>query len=139
MIRDPREEQVAKTDSEADRLVAELKIFETHPVGGTGTYTGLKLTADHGSPEIWYFDLRQGPTRLHISYGDYLDVTLLAKGLYDWQYLYAEPDPSNYGMRASVPYLRNGLDFLAQEFPDSDLSDLRIRLEERAAAVDEQP
>ncbi|MEU5283107.1 hypothetical protein AB0G97_03660 [Streptomyces sp. NPDC020755] len=138
LVRRPREEQVAKTDSEAGRLVAELKIFETHPVGGTGTYSALRLTASQNSPEVWYFDLRQGPTRLHISYGDYLDATLRTKGLYDWQYLYAEPDPSNYGMRVSVPYLRDGLGLLAQKFPDDDLSDLRTRLEERAAAVDEE-
>ncbi|MFJ5047949.1 hypothetical protein [Streptomyces sp. NPDC088719] len=138
LIRGPREEQIAKTDSEVDQLVAELKIFETHPVGGTGTYSALRLIPDQNSPEIWYFDLRQGPTRLHISYGDYLDAMLRTKGLYDWQYLYAEPDPSNYGMRVSMPYLSDGLTLLAERFPNDDLSDLLIRLEDRERIMDEE-
>ncbi|MEE1736950.1 hypothetical protein PUR49_10620 [Streptomyces sp. BE147] len=66
--------------------------METHPVGGTGTYTALRLTHGEDSPEIWYFDIRQGPSRLHMSYGDYLDVMLRTRGLYYWQYLFAEPD-----------------------------------------------
>ncbi|MEV8333875.1 hypothetical protein [Streptomyces niveus] len=121
---------------EAPQLVSEFKIFQTHPVGGTGTYSALRLTEDGQEPELWYFDIRQGPTRLHISYGDYLDTMLLTKGLYNWQYLFAEPDPNNYAMRVSIPRLRNGLDLLAREFPDDDQSDLRARLEERARAAD---
>ncbi|RKS05982.1 hypothetical protein DFP74_1601 [Nocardiopsis sp. Huas11] len=124
---------------EVRQLVEGFKIFETHPVGGTGTYSALRLTRNRDSPEIWYFDIRQGPTRLHIGYGDYLDVMLRTMGLYDWQYLFAEPDPDNYGLRASLPYLRDGLDFLADEFPDDDLSDLRARLEERRRIMGEEP
>ncbi|WP_173092757.1 hypothetical protein [Actinomadura verrucosospora] len=123
---------------EVRQLVEEFKIFETHPVGGTGTYSALRLTRNQDSPEIWYFDIRQGPTRLRIGYGDYLDVMLRTRGLYHWQYLFAEPDPDNYGMCASLPYLRDGLDFLAHEFPDDDLSDLRARLEERMRITGEE-
>ncbi|MFF9074874.1 hypothetical protein ACF1A9_21580 [Streptomyces sp. NPDC014872] len=137
LIRGARKDTTATTGSELERLVNEFRIFETHPVGGTGTYSALRLTPNQ-EPELWYFDLRQGPSRLHISYGDYLDVMLLTKGLYDWQYLFAEPDPDNYGMRVSLPYLRDGLNFLAREFGGDDLAGLWLRWEERARVVVEE-
>ncbi|MGW1124710.1 hypothetical protein [Streptomyces sp. NPDC002526] len=116
--------------SDMGRLIDELRVFETHPVGGTGTYSALRFTKSKNSPEVWYCDLRQGATLLDISYSSYLDNMLLTKGLYDWQYLFASPDPENYGMRASMPYVREGLNFLDQEFTD-DFSGLRDRLTER--------
>ncbi|GLW13225.1 hypothetical protein Misp01_83530 [Microtetraspora sp. NBRC 13810] len=138
MLRGARTSPIYPATPEEERLVEASKIFETHPVGGTGTYSALRLTRNQDSPEIWYFDIRQGPTRLHISYGDYLDVMLRTKGLYGWQYLFAKPDPDNYGMCVSLPYLRDGLDFLAHEFPDDDLSDLRAKLEERMRITGEE-
>jgi hypothetical protein len=136
MIRGSRVEPVDPADSPTDRLVKQLKVFETHPVGGTGTYTALRLSPDQRSSEVWYFDLRQGPTRLHLTYGEYLDTMLRTKGLYDWQYLFADPDPDNYGMCVSLPYVRKGFGLLAREFPEVDLSDLVARLEERAQVVE---
>ncbi|MER5982834.1 hypothetical protein [Streptomyces sp. NPDC001787] len=136
VVRGPQPSAIDPATSEAGQLIEEFRIFETHPVGGTGTYSALRLTHNEVSPEIWYFDLRQGPSRLHISYSDYLDVMLRTKGLYDWQYLFAEPDKDNYGMSVSLPYLRDGLDFLAREFPEDDLSDLRDRLAERTRVTD---
>ncbi|MFJ1590152.1 hypothetical protein ACIOD0_07875 [Kitasatospora albolonga] len=59
----------------------------------------------------------------------------LGKGLHDWQYLYAAPDPGNYGMRVSLPHLRDGLEFLSQEFPDDDLSKLYARLKDRTETM----
>ncbi|WP_328897857.1 hypothetical protein [Streptomyces sp. NBC_00236] len=126
---------VAATASQEERLIHGFRIFETHPVGGTGTYTAMRLTPDQAPPELWYFDLRQGPTRLDLGYGDYLDTLLRTKGLYDWPYLFADPDPNNYGMSVSLPYLSEGLDLVAREFPDDDLSDLRGRLEERMSVL----
>ncbi|MFI9627314.1 hypothetical protein [Streptomyces sp. NPDC052042] len=136
LIQESEEGSASAEATEVERLVSEFRIFETHPIGGTGTYTALRLTENQESPELWYFDLRQDPTRLHLGYGDYLDVMLRTKGLYDWQYLFVEPDPNNYGMCVSLSYLRDGLDFLSREFPDDDLSDLRARLEERMRVVD---
>ncbi|MFD7070435.1 hypothetical protein ACFV97_24730 [Streptomyces sp. NPDC059913] len=137
LIRGTHRNPLAGNASETEKLVADLRIFETHPVGGTGTYSALRLTSDPGSAELWYFDLRQGPTRLHIKYGEYLDAMLRTKGLYDWQYLFAQPDPQNYGMRVSLPYLRKGIEFLTHEFPEDDLADLQDRLEQRARVMDE--
>ncbi|MFD4766142.1 hypothetical protein [Streptomyces niveus] len=137
VVRGPQPSAFDPETSEVGKLIEEFRIFETHPVGGTGTYSALRFTHNQDSPEIWYFDIRQGPTRLHISYSDYLDVMLRTRGLYNWQYLFAEPDADNYGMRASLPYLRDGLEFLAREFPDDDLSDLRGRLEARIRVAGE--
>ncbi|MFD4370524.1 hypothetical protein [Streptomyces sp. NPDC058486] len=128
---------VSATASEEERLIHGLRIFETHPIGGTGTYTAMRLVPDQAPPELWYVDLRQGPTRLHLDYGEYLDTMLRAKGLYDWQYLFSDPDPDNYGLRVSLPYLSEGLDFLIREFPDDDLADLRARLEELMSVLGE--
>lgn len=133
--RGPQPSSSHAVTSEAGRLAEEFRIFETHPVGGTGTYSALRFTHNQDSPEIWYVDLRQGPTRLHISYSDYLDVMLRTRGLYNWQYLFAEPDADNYGMRVSLPYLSEGLEFLTREFPDGDLSELLARLAERTRVV----
>ncbi|MEU8544805.1 hypothetical protein AB0C52_33210 [Streptomyces sp. NPDC048717] len=135
LIRGAGKKPVAATASEEERLIHGFRVFETHPVGGTGTYVALRLTPGQDSPELWYFDLRQGPTRLGLGYGDYLDVMVRTKGLYDWPYLFADPDPDNYGMRAALPCVSEGLDFLVREFPDDDLSDLRARLEERVRVV----
>ncbi|WP_406495913.1 hypothetical protein OG936_18010 [Streptomyces sp. NBC_00846] len=137
VVRGPQPSAFDPATSEIGRLVEEFRIFETHPVGGTGTYSALRFTHNQDSPEIWYFDIRQGPTRLHISYSDYLDVMLRTRGLYDWQYLFAEPDADNYGMCVSLPYLRDGLEFLAREFPDDDLSELRDRLAERTRVANQ--
>ncbi|WP_326673980.1 hypothetical protein [Streptomyces sp. NBC_01257] len=125
-------------DSELGQLIGEFRVFETHPTGGTGTYSALRLTHNQDSPEIWYFDIRQGPTRLDISYSEYLDVMLHTKGLYNWQYLFATPDKENYGMRASLPNLHDGLEFLTRKFPDTDLTDLRDRWRERMRLVNEE-
>jgi hypothetical protein len=135
LIRGFKGEPAASTASSQERLVHEFRPFDSTPVGGTGTYSALRLTGAADSSELWYFDLRQGPTRLEINYGDYLEALLRTKGLYYWQYLYAQPDPKNYGMRVSLPYLRDGLAFLERAFPDDDLSDLRARLEERLHAT----
>ncbi|MER5985777.1 hypothetical protein [Streptomyces sp. NPDC001787] len=137
VVRGPQPSAFDPATSETGRLVEEFRIFETHPVGGTGTYTALRLAHGEDFPEIWYFDIRQGPTRLHISYGDYLKVMLRTRGLYHWQYLFAEPDKENCGMSVSLPYLRDGLDFLSREFPGDDLSDLGDRLAERTFVRDE--
>ncbi|OKI32681.1 hypothetical protein A6A29_19540 [Streptomyces sp. TSRI0281] len=137
VVRGPQRSPIHPATTETGRLIEEFRIFETHPVGGTGTYSALRLTHNEDSPEIWYFDIRQGPSRLHINYSDYLDVMLLTRGLYDWQYLFAKPDKDNYGMSVSLPYLRDGLAFLAREFAGDDLSDLLDRLAERTRVADE--
>lgn len=116
--------------SDLGRLFEELRVFETHPVAGTGTCSALRFTENSNSPEVWYCDLRQGATLLELSYGSYLDNMLLTRGLHDWQYLFAAPDPENHGMRASMPYVREGLNFLTQKFTD-DFSGLRDRMTER--------
>jgi hypothetical protein len=46
MIRGSRVDPVDPADSATDRLVRQLKVFETHPLGGTGSYTALRLSPD---------------------------------------------------------------------------------------------
>ncbi|MFF3852933.1 hypothetical protein [Micromonospora sp. NPDC002575] len=125
---------IAATEREK-KLIEEFRVFDTQPTGGTGTCGALRLTEGPASPEIWYFDMTQGVVRLHISYSDYLDILLRTRGLYYWQYLFAEPSQAAEGMSVALPTLRSGIDFLAQAFPNEDLSDLRARLEERERAT----
>ncbi|WP_159030068.1 hypothetical protein [Kitasatospora albolonga] len=140
-------EPASEPRAEAEKLMAELRVFGTHPVGGTGTYSALRLTSNEDSEHPEHpgdFRGLDGDLVLRPQAGaysaphqlrEYLDVTLLAKGLHDWQYLYAAPYPGNYGMGASLPYLWDGLDFLAREFPDDDLSKPYARLEDRTETI----
>lgn len=127
------------TSEQDRRFLEQLRVFDTQPIGGTGTCTAFRLTDGPTSPEIWYFDMTQGSVRLHTTYGDYLDTLLRTRGLYYWQYLFAEPDRNENAMSVALPTVRAGLDFLARAFPDDDLSDLRSRLEARERATEQRP
>lgn len=126
---------MAASDQERQRL-EQFRVFDTQPTGGTGTCAALRLTGSSESAEVWYFEMTQGSMMLDIRYGDYLDVLLRTRGLYYWQYLFAEPGSAEPGMSTVLPALRGGLDFLTEAFPGDDFSDLTARLETRERSTD---
>ncbi|WP_436772458.1 hypothetical protein [Yinghuangia sp. YIM S09857] len=89
--------------------------------GGFATVGG-----ESGQPEIWYSVNTDGTlVRLNLTYPEYLETLLLTRGLFGWQYLYADPHDPGLGYRRTD--LRLGLALLEQAFPDDDFSDLRAR------------
>jgi hypothetical protein len=118
--------------SEEERsLFTQLRIFDNQPSGGTGTAAALRLGGPGEPPEIWYVDMTQGAMRLDLHYGAYLDTLLRVRGLYYWQYLFADLDGAEVAMSVAVPGVRRGLDFLARAFPEEDFDDLMSRADAR--------
>ncbi|MFI7275509.1 hypothetical protein [Streptomyces sp. NPDC049879] len=91
---------------------------------GDDGFTTVDGTAGH--PEIWFSVNTDGTlVRLDITYPEYLDALLLTRGLFGWQYLYADPRDPGFGFYR--PKLGPGLDFLERTFPQDDFSGLRAR------------
>ncbi|MET7788388.1 hypothetical protein ABZS93_17510 [Streptomyces sp900116325] len=119
-------------DSDWEReLYRDLRIFDDTPSTGTGRMAALRATPGSVDPEIWYFDMRRGVTRMEIGYGPYLDNLLVTKGTIGWQYLYCEVDLGDPSVRALSEGLKEMLDVLPQLFPHYDYSHLIARLEAR--------
>ncbi|MFF0062328.1 hypothetical protein ACFYRC_12365 [Streptomyces sp. NPDC005279] len=112
-------------------LYRDLRIFDDTPSTGTGRMAALRATPGSTNPEIWYFDMRRGATRMDIGYGSYLDNLLVTKGTIGWQYLFCEVDLGHPSVRALSKGLKEMLDVLPQLFPHYDYSQLLARLEDR--------
>ncbi|MEU4496758.1 hypothetical protein AB0F96_25785 [Streptomyces sp. NPDC023998] len=117
-------------DSERE-LYRDLRIFDDTPSTGTGRMAALRATPGSTDPEIWYFDMRRGATRMDLGYGPYLDNLLVTKGTIGWQYLFCQVDLGDSSVRALADGLKEMLDVLPRLFPHYDYSQLRTRLEER--------
>ncbi|GHO47905.1 hypothetical protein [Ktedonospora formicarum] len=125
---------------EERELHAGFRIFDSQPHGGTGTFAAIRIPSasrEPLNPEVWYFDITNGSTKLDIDYCDYLHMLLLTRGCYYWQYLFADPSAVKHhfnNLSSVAKYLGELLDFLSQQFPDQDYTPLRQRLVERVAA-----
>ncbi|MFE6767750.1 hypothetical protein [Streptomyces griseus] len=114
-------------------LYSDFRIFDSQPRGGVGTFAALRLRDGTDEPEIWYFHMNHGSTRMEIDYQEYLNNLLLTRGAYYWQYLFTDTPADYYHSNEITSGLRRAIEFLSDVFPNNDYSDLRARLHDRLA------
>lgn len=114
-----------------------LCAFDSQGLAGIGAIAGFidgdgddeefaTRDGEPGHPEIWFSVNTDGTlVRLDLTYPEYLETLLLTRGLFGWQYLYADPRDPGFGY--CLPDLGPGLDFLERTFPHDDFSKLRAR------------
>lgn len=127
-------------DDEERKVFQQLRFFDLQPDGGTGTRSAFRLAEDTDPTEVWFYDAFRGSRgflKLDVDYGDYLDKLLLTRGIYYWQYLFADPGQGLPRLARVVKSLGSSIDFLARTFPGDDFSDLRDRLAARQRTADE--
>ncbi|MER6529831.1 hypothetical protein [Streptomyces sp. NPDC001508] len=112
-------------------LHSEFRVFDSQFSGGVGTFSALRLQDGVHDPEVWYFNVTYGSVKLDIGYSDYMDFLLLTRGFYYWQYLFAEVPPEHYNFEAIGLELRKAINFLEENFPENDYSELSVRLDDR--------
>jgi hypothetical protein len=128
--------EVARDDAER-KLFQQFRFFDLQPSGGTGTLTGFRLAEDAEPTEVWFYDPYRGFLKLDVDYGGYLDALLVTRGIYYWQYLFADAQQGLPQLASIVRSLARGVDFLGRAFPGDDLSELRDRLAVRQRAAEE--
>ncbi|MFJ2202817.1 hypothetical protein ACIQPP_49155 [Streptomyces violaceusniger] len=89
--------------------------------------------------EIWYCDIADiggdpyppGYIKLDLSYSQYLEAPLLAKGVFGWQYLYAKMSLRDTSWSNVRNRLKVMVDVFPELFPQYDYTELRERFEAR--------
>lgn len=122
-----------KRSGRKSSLHSALRIFDSQPQGGVGTFAALRLRDGADEPEIWYYHMNHGSIRLDINYQDYLNNLLLTRGTYYWQYLFAGIPSDYYNFEEISSGLGQAIEFLSDNFPDNDYGDLRSRLDDGLA------
>lgn len=112
-------------------LHADFRVFDSQFYGGVGTFSALRLQDGVENPEVWYFNTTYGSLKLDLDYAEYMDRLLITRGIYYWQYLFADVPPEHYNFETIGLGLKESIDFLEEIFPDNDYSELRTRLDAR--------
>lgn len=112
-------------------LHADFRVFDSQFYGGVGTFSALRLQDGVEDPEVWYFNVTYGSLRLDIGYEGYMNQLLLTRGIYYWQYLFADVPPHHYNFEEIGLGLRSSINFLKEAFPDDDYDELGTRLDDR--------
>ncbi|GAA2115891.1 hypothetical protein [Actinomadura alba] len=120
-----------ETPEEERRIYSQLRAFDEHPRGGGGTLTGLRILPGMSAPEIWYYGGPQGVFKLDLGYDEYLDALLVMKGVYSWQYLFADVSMLDMDFAAAVDAIKEMLEIFPGLFPGHDYAPFRARLMER--------
>jgi len=120
-------------------FVSELRYFDNSYASGRGFMSYLRMVPNSSPLQVWFSALvgtnfppyPPGYVRLDLTYNEYLSALLLTKGLYGWQYLYADVSFGDPALEHLTECLRNGLDALPDMFPGWDYTSLSQRLEAR--------
>ncbi|WDG29944.1 hypothetical protein N7925_17115 [Streptomyces sp. CA-278952] len=112
-------------------LHSDFRVFDSQFYGGVGTFSALRLQDGVENPKIWYFNITYGSIEMEIDYEGYMNQLLLTRGVYYWQYLFTDIPFEHYNFEAIASGLRSSIDFLEENFPDHDYSELTARLDER--------
>ncbi len=108
-----------------------LKVIDSEPHSGSGSVTGMYVTASD-QHEIWFYDAGlHRLERLDLDYLAYLDAVLVTKGTCGWQYLFADVDLNTTEMHTTAVGLNVMLEKFPEQFPEYDYEPLRQRLEAR--------
>lgn len=131
-------ESSARNDAER-MFLSQLCPIDRTPRSGAGKQTFVRVQPDVTELEIWYSDIADihepphppGFVRLDIDYCQYLEALLLTKGVYGWQYLFANVTLSGKSLASAAGYLQRMLHVFPSLFPERDYTPLVARLEAR--------
>jgi hypothetical protein len=98
-----------------------FRFIDSHPNAGDAIIFAIKITDRTISSNIWQIDLKtQLKMPLNIDYFEYVNHSIILKGLYDWQLLFMD---YNYdGFERDLLNLKFRLDSFASLFPKIDIS-----------------
>ncbi|MGA6225754.1 hypothetical protein ACPESV_36100 [Streptomyces umbrinus] len=120
-------------------FVSHMRYFDNAYESSRGFMTFLRMEPGSSPLEVWFSDLRgtgsepypPGYVRLDLTFTEYVETLLVTKGLYGWQYLFADVSFSDPALEQLTNGLRNGLNAFPEIFPGLDYSPLLNRLEAR--------
>lgn len=116
------------------QFLSELYVIDDLSASGTGSLAAMRLQDGVADPEIWFLDGDRTYVKLDLGYCEYLDGLLVSKGVYGWQYLFADVELGEYEFGPVLDNLRWMLDIFPEQFPEHDYAPLVARLEARLAA-----
>ncbi|MEU9785093.1 hypothetical protein AB0H92_29720 [Streptomyces phaeochromogenes] len=129
-----------ETASERDlEIFSQLRVVDFPQHAGTGQFAAIRIQDDVDPLEMWYYDMRLSTApgeesdliRMEVSYCEYLDALVLTKGVFGWQYLFADISLRGIVFRETVARLERMLELFPTLFPDHDYGALAARLEAR--------
>lgn len=113
-------------------LDKELRVFDDLREAGNGSFAALRIQPGVTSPEVWFCIDGGTCFKLDLDYGAYLDALLVTKGVFGWQFLFADVDMRDDVFRyRCAPGLTEALKIFPEMFPGRDYEVLRARLAER--------
>ncbi|KJS61922.1 hypothetical protein [Streptomyces rubellomurinus] len=118
-------------DDEEIELFKELRVIDYLPDSGETAFAAVRLVGGAIAPRTWVFWFPHGAFELELDYPGYLEALLLTRGLYGWQFLYADVRLAEPEYAPLVDLIRTGLDFLTEALPDPRYAELETRLAER--------
>jgi hypothetical protein len=88
------------TDEER-QLYSEFRVVDDTPTSGEGLFTALRAPTEIRPIELWLYYIRLIPhkpptVQLEIDYCEYLDMVHLTKGVFGWQFLFADVSFSDW-------------------------------------------
>ncbi|WP_326677320.1 hypothetical protein [Streptomyces sp. NBC_01237] len=121
------------------KFVTQLRYFDNTYASGRGFAAYLRMNPESTRREIWFHDLvatetppyPPGFTILDLTFNQYVEALTLTKGLYGWQYLFADISFQDPAIDHLAAGLRDGLEAFSELFTDQDYSSLLQRLEAR--------
>ncbi|MGA5822910.1 hypothetical protein ACPC54_34245 [Kitasatospora sp. NPDC094028] len=119
-------------DDEQVALFKELRVIDHLPDSGAIAFAAVRLVGGTIAPRTWFYRFPHGAFELELDYPGYLEALLLTRGLYGWQFLYADVRLADPAYAPLVDLIRTGLDFLAEALPDPRYAELEARLAERS-------
>ncbi|MGI5373569.1 hypothetical protein ACQEV2_04780 [Streptomyces sp. CA-251387] len=120
-------------------IYEQLRVVDFPQHAGTGHFAAIRIQQHVDPLEMWYYDMRLSTApgidsdlvKLDLTYCQYLEALLLTKGVFGWQYLFADITLRGIVFRDTVERLKRMLEVFPELFPDHDYGDLAARLEAR--------
>jgi hypothetical protein len=120
-------------------FVSQMRYFDNAYESSRGFMTFLRMVPGSSPLEVWFSDLvgtgadpyPPGYVRLDLTFTEYVETLLLTKGLYGWQYLFADVSFRDPALEHLADGLRDGLNAFPDLFPGPDYTPLLDRLEAR--------
>ncbi|MEV0644840.1 hypothetical protein AB0I28_06215 [Phytomonospora sp. NPDC050363] len=120
---------------EEERVAADLRVIDSAPFTGSGSYTAIRLQPGVTDPEVWFDDHTLGLWRMDLDFPAYAEFLLLTKGAFGWQHLFTRAPLGEWEFQSAARRIANMLDALPRLFPDHDYTPLLARSRERLDAA----
>lgn len=119
--------------SAADRaLYEQLRVIDELAQAGEGMLAAIRVEDGKPVSEIWFHNPRHGSVRLDLDYCGYLRNLSRTRGVYGWQYLFAEVSLGDDELSSFRPGLERMVRVFPELFPGGDYADLASRLVQRS-------